>query len=255
MIASFAFASRVLGETRYAQAAVKAADFILGSMRSVPAGGGAGDRLLHRWHEGEAGIEGKLDDYAFFIYGLLELYEATFQEKYLDAAQVLAGRLIGSFADQAGGFYMTASDAERLIIRPKEVYDGALPSGNSVAALILLKLYALTQKEIYELQAEALFRSFSSSVAQAPYAHCFLLSALDWHLQGPLEITFKGPMDDPMVDKMLKMLYKHFMPSKAVKYVLTRDPGLVTICARGICKAPIDNVSVFEREILSEMGL
>ncbi len=87
---------------------------------------------------------------------------------------------------------MTASDAERLIMRPKETYDGALPSGNSVAALVLLRLYALTKNETYQSQSEALFGFFASSVAQAPYAHCFLLSALDWHLQGPLEITFQG---------------------------------------------------------------
>src|SRR4029077_10496594 len=130
------------------------------------------------------------------------VYEAAFQEKYLNAAQALADQMIGLFADQAGGFYMTASDAESLIIRPKEVYDGALPSGNSVAALILLRLYTLTQKESYLSQAEALFGYFASSVAQTPYAHCFLLSALDWHLQGPLEITFQGAGDDPTVVKM-----------------------------------------------------
>jgi uncharacterized protein YyaL (SSP411 family) len=255
MIASFAFASRVLGESRYAQTAVKAADFILGSMRAAPAGGAASGRLLHRWRDGEAGITGTLEDYAFFIYGLLEVYEATFHDKYLDAAQGLADRMIEYFADQVGGFYMTASDAESLIIRPKEAYDGALPSGNSAAALILLKLYALTKKDVYNRQAQALFSCFASSVAQAPYAHCFLLSALDLHLQGPLEITFQGALDDPMVAKMLKVLYKHFIPSKAVKYVLALGKGQANICERGTCKAPIDSVSAFEQEILSGTDL
>jgi len=242
MIASFAFASRVLGEVKYAQAAVKAADFILEHMMVK-------QRLLHRWRDGGAGIAATLEDHAFFIYGLVELYEATFQDKYLEAAQVLADRMIELFGDQAGGFYMTAVDAESLIVRPKEIYDGALPSGNSVAALILLKLYALTKKDIYLSQAEALFGCFSSSVAQVPYAHSFLLSALDWHLQGPWEISFQGAGDDPTIAKMLKVLYKHFIPAKAVKFILALDGGQAHICFRGTCKAPINSVSVFESTI------
>jgi len=243
MIASFAFASRVLGEPKYAKAAQKAADFILGPMMKD-------SRLLHRWRDGEAGIAATLDDYAFFIYGLLELYEAVFQEKYLDAAKVLADGMIEFFADQAGGFYMTAVDAESLIIRPKEAYDGALPSGNSVAALILLRLYALTKKDTYLSQAETLFGCFASSVAQAPYAHGFLLSALDWHYQGPLEITFAGVRsDDSTVAKMLKVLYKYFIPSKAVKFIPGMNGGQARICFRGTCKAPINSVEDFENVI------
>lgn len=252
MIASFAFASRVLGEPKYAKVAAKAADFILGSMM-------VSHRLLHRWRDGTGGIAATLEDYAFFIYGLLELYEASFQDKYLDAAQVLADGMVEFFADQAGGFYMTASDAESLIIRPKEAYDGALPSGNSVAALILLRLYALTKKDTYRSQAEALFGYFASSVAQAPYAHSFLLSALDWHLQGPLEITLQGGGDDPRVAKMLKVLYKHFIPSKAVKFIPASPAGgpaltgtQAHICYRGTCQAPIESVSILEQQLLTK---
>jgi uncharacterized protein YyaL (SSP411 family) len=219
-------------------------------------------RLLHRWRDGEAGIAATLEDYAFFIYGLLELYEATFQDKYLDAAQDLADGMIELFADQAGphtghsqelgGFYMTASDAESLIIRPKEAYDGALPSGNSVAALILLRLYAFTNKDTYRSQVEALFAYFASSVTQAPYAHGFLLSALDWHLHAPLEITLQGAGDDVTVAKMLKVLYKHFIPYKAVKFMPDLNGSQAHICFRGTCKAPVTSVSIFEQEILSK---
>jgi uncharacterized protein len=243
MIASFAFASRVLEEPKYSKIAAKAADFILTHMMVK-------GRLLHRWREGTGGIQATLEDYAFFIYGLLELYEATFQDKYLDAAQVLADGMIELFADQAGGFYMTASDAESLIIRPKEVYDGALPSGNSVAALILLRLYALTKKDAYHFQVEALFGYFASSVAQTPYAYSFLLSALDWHLQGPLEITFQGALDDSTVAKMIKVLYKHFIPLKAVKFIPALDRARAHICYRGTCKGPIESTSILEQELL-----
>jgi uncharacterized protein YyaL (SSP411 family) len=240
MMASFAFAGRVLGEPRYSAAAAKAADFVMTEMMS-------GSRLLHRWREGEAGITATLEDYAFLMYGLLEVYEATFQDKYLEAAEAIADGMISFFSDQNGGFYMTASDAEELILRPKEIYDGALPSGNSVAALSLLKLYALTQKEEYQSQAEALFGFFFSSAAQAPHAHCFLLSAMDWHLQGAVEVTFEGPVNDPMIAKMLKVLYKHFVPLKAVKFSPASGKLRALICQRGACQAPIENVDAFER--------
>jgi hypothetical protein len=251
MIASFAFASRVLDEPKYAQAALKAADFILSQMMVKK-------RLLHRWREGEAGIIAILEDYAFFVYGLLEVYEATFQNKYLDEAQILADTMIELFADKAGGFFMTANDAESLIIRPKESYDGALPSGNSVAALVLLRLYVLTKKDVYLSQTQALFGSFASTVIQAPYAHSFLLSALDWHLSGPLEITFVGEglkpasTGDSTIAKMLKVLYKHFIPYKVVKFVPAANSGQAHICYRGICKLPIDNVDVFEKDLLEK---
>jgi len=247
MIASFAFASRVLGEERYAKIASKAADFVLTQMM-------VNDRLLHRWRQGEAGIEATLDDYAFIIYGLIELYEATFNVKYLEAAKRLTDTMIEFFADQAGGFFMTASDAEILIIRPKEAYDGALPSGNSVAALILLRLQALTKKETYLTQINNLFNSFASSVDRAPYAHGFLLSALYWHLQGPVEITFKGNFDDIGITNMVKVLYKNFMPLKAVNFIEDKKVNQALICFRGTCKLPIINVLDFEKEILSGMN-
>jgi len=246
MIASFAFASRVLGDPQYSQAAVKAADFILEQMM-------ANGRLLHRWRTGEAGISATLEDYAFFIDGLLEVYEATFQDKYLDAAQALADGMIELFSDPAGGFYMTASDAESLIVRPKEAYDGALPSGNSVAALVLLRLHALTKKDIYQHQAEMLFSTFSSAVSQAPYAYSFLLSALNWHLQGSVEIAFHGPKEDPTIAKMLRILYKHFMPLKTVQFTPALNEAQAYICYRGACKAPTHDLKVFEDELLSAL--
>jgi len=244
MMASFAFAGRVLGEPRYSQAAIKAADFVLTHMMT-------NGRLLHRWRDGSVGIQATLEDYAFFIYGLIELYEATFQDKYLIAAENLADGMIEFFADTAGGFYMTASDADSLIIRPKEVYDGAVPSGNSIAALSLLKLSAFTNKEIYRQKVDSLFDCFASLVEQAPYAHSFLLSAFDWDLQGATEISFHGRIEDPTIIKMLKVLYKHFIPSKIVKWTSSLEAGQAHICFRGICKAPSDSVDIFEKELLS----
>ena len=245
MISSFAFAGRVLDEPKYVKAAFKAVDFILSQMMVKK-------RLQHRWREGESGITAILEDYAFFVYGLLEVYEATFQDKYLNEAQILADGMIELFADKAGGFFMTAKDAESLIIRPKEAYDGALPSGNSVAAVVLLKLYALTKKDTYLSQVEALFGFFAYSVAQAPYAHSFLLSALDWHLNGAIEITFQGDGSDETIAKMLKVLYKHFIPSKMVKFIPCMNQGQAHICYRGTCKLPVISVDVFEQDLLKK---
>jgi len=245
MMASFAFAGRVLGEEKYSKAASKSADFILNEMM-------IGNRLWHRWRDGSAGITATLEDYAFLIYGFLEVHEASFEAKYLEAAQVLADSMIEFFADPQGGFYMTASDAEPLIVRPKDAYDGALPSGNSVAALILLRLHALTKKEVYLTQAEALLNCFAVKIEQAPYAHSFLLSSLDWYLSSPIDITFQGDRVDETIVKMLKVLYKHFIPFKAVKFVSTFSANAqVLICYRGRCKLPIESVSAFEQELLT----
>lgn len=145
---------------------------------------------------------------------------------------------------------MTASDAQQLIMRPKEIYDGALPSGNSVAALSLLKLYALTHKQEYLTRLEALLDCFAETVARTPYAYSFLLSALDWQIQGTLEITFEGKADEGTVAKMLKVLYKHFMPSKAVKWMPSLKSTQAQFCYRGVCRAPIDDVGVFEQELM-----
>ena len=132
-------AGLVLDEPRYLAAAEKIVSFL--SVHLVCPDG----RLLARWREGEAAHPGKLDDYAFYSWGLLELYGATFAPAYLAQAVKLAGIMLDFFFDrERGGFYPYASDGEQLLTRTKEVYDGAMPSGNSVAALVLLRLARLT---------------------------------------------------------------------------------------------------------------
>src|SRR3989338_8994214 len=135
MISSLALGSRVLDESRYREAAEKSAQFILSAL--VRKDG----RLLHRYLDGEAGILGTLEDYAFFIHGLIDLYEATFKEEYLKEAKRLTGDMVKLFwNDKEGGFFFTATDAEKLLIREKEIYDGAIPSGNAIAVLDLLRM-------------------------------------------------------------------------------------------------------------------
>jgi uncharacterized protein YyaL (SSP411 family) len=139
MIATLARASSVFGNSRYLQAAVKAADFILKEMR------GENGTLYHRYAKGERAIEAFLDDYTFFVLGLLEIYEACFEEVYLQTAAKLTKTMVSRFWDEKdGGFYLTAKDSEHAVPRKKEVYDGTLPSGNSVALLNLSRLALLT---------------------------------------------------------------------------------------------------------------
>ncbi|MDE2009000.1 MAG: thioredoxin domain-containing protein [Candidatus Omnitrophica bacterium] len=250
MMASFALAGRVLNEPRYARAASRAADFILTHLMTAGCAQEPCGRLLHRWRDGQAGITATLDDYAFLIYGLLEVYEAAFDEKYLGTARHLADEMIRLFADDAGGFFMTAVDAEALIMRPKDMYDGALPSGNSVAALDLLKLYALNGGEIYNSRARDLFTCAQPLLSQTPWAYSFLLSALGWYLEGPLEITFQGRRNDTTIAGMLEILYKYFIPYKVVKYVSDQSrPPQALICCRGACRPPVNSIDAFEELI------
>ena len=153
MISAFARAGRALGERPYLDTAKGAADFCLRELRD-----GEG-RLLKRWREGKAGLPAHLEDYAFFVQGLLDLYEATFDSSYLKAAGELTDLALEHFEDEEkGGFFLTADDGEKLLVRPKEIYDGAIPSGNSVMALNLLRLSKVTGEQVPRIRKQTLFR-------------------------------------------------------------------------------------------------
>ena len=165
MIAALARASCVFDKPKYLHAAVKAADFILDKMRYE------NGKLWHRYAKGEAAIEGFLDDYAFFVWGLLEVYEACFEEKYLYAAADLNKTMISLFWDnEHGGFYFTMKGRENVVPRRKEAYDGALPSGNSVALLNLLRLSLLNGDSRYKTLSSQIIEVFSEEVKRAPAA-------------------------------------------------------------------------------------
>lgn len=210
MISSLAFGSRVLDEPRYREAADKAARFILQQL--VKEG-----RLLHRYREGDAGLLGTLEDYAFFIHGLIDLYEATFDPLYLDQAKKLTHEMIRLFWDEKnGGFFLTGTDAEKLLVRQKEVYDGAIPSGNSVAALDLLRVGRLTMAKDLEEKAELLMQAFSEQVHHNPEISPQLLIALDFALGPSFEIVVAGSEELPETQQMVKVIYSLFIPNKVV---------------------------------------
>jgi hypothetical protein len=223
LIAALAKGAQVLGEKKLEIAASRAADFVLEKM-----GDGEG-RLLHRYREGSAGILGNLDDYAFFIWGLIELYEAGFDTKYLRAALELARDMVERFEDEEnGGFYFTPEDGEELILRKKDGHDGALPSGNAVAILDLLRLSRMTgNRELEEIASKA-SDSFAARARGVPAAHLHLLSALDFALGPTSEVVIAGPAGSPETKKMLGALRAKFLPRSVI---LLRPPGQEDIAA------------------------
>ena len=211
MISSLAFGSLVLEEPRYSQAAREAADFILEKL--VRKDG----RLLHRWRDGEAAIPGTVEDYAFFIHGLFDLYEATFEVRYLAEARRLSEEMLRLFwDDKAGGFFFTAGDREKLIVRQKEIYDGAIPSGNSVAALDLLRVGRLTMAKELEKKAELLFDAFSNQIKENPEAYPQMLIAFDFALGPSREIVIAGDESAGGTQKLIEAVYNRFFPNQVV---------------------------------------
>ncbi len=217
MIAAFDKAARSFKEDRYA-AAVRAADFILNDVRS-PDG-----RLLHRYRAGSSGIPSKLDDYAFFIWGVLELYETTFEESYLRIAVDLSNDMIEHFWDtDQGGFYFTPDDGEEILVRNKEIFDYSFPSGNAVALHILLRLGRITADSHFSDKANILAGAFSKIVNDYPVNHTYLLSVLDFVFGPSYEVVIIGKRGEKDTQLLINGLNKTFLPNKVV--IFREDGG------------------------------
>jgi uncharacterized protein YyaL (SSP411 family) len=212
MIASLAKAARSLGKPAYAAAAKKAADFILEHMRDRRG------QLFHRYREGETRLTATLNDYAFLIWGLSELYETTFETRYLTAALELLEHVLRHFKAGSGGFYATADYAESLILRTRDVFDGALPSGNAAMLTDLTFLGHLTGRHEYLDEASRLGRALAHEVDRAPQAHTHLLSALDLGLGPSFETLVCGDSRSEDTQCMLKALNERFLPHNVVLF-------------------------------------
>ncbi len=188
MIAALSIGGRILGNQQYTTAAEKALQFILEKL--VRPGDG---RLLARYRDGEAAFPAYLDDYAFLVWGLIELYNTTFKPEYLEKALQFNESMIELFLDnEHGGLYLYGNDSEQLIARPKEAYDGAMPSGNSVATMNFFRLARLTGQSRLEELADRQFRVFSSSITGNPMGHAFMLCALLFARSSSKEIVITG---------------------------------------------------------------
>ena len=210
MMAALARGSQALGEMSYARAAAGAADFILQKMQT-PNG-----RLYRRYRQGELANPGYADDYAFLIWGLLDLYETIFDVRYLSEAVRLQEDMSGIFGDPDGGFYYTGNDSEEMILREKAIYDGALPSSNSVAAMNLLRLGRMTGNPEFEKQADLLIRSFSRQVAVLPGAFTHFMQALDFALGPAREILIAGDISSSATKEMIDTVHRLYCPNRVL---------------------------------------
>jgi uncharacterized protein YyaL (SSP411 family) len=258
MIAALAKGARAFDEPEYAEVACSAADFIFGVMRK------ANGRLWHR-HRGEwTGVDANLDDYAFLVWGLIELYEATFDTTHLRFALELTDHMIKHFWDgDGGGLYLVPDDGETLLVRKKDIHDTALPSANSVAMLNLLRLGLMTGNADLEERAARIGRAFSGSVKESPAAYTQLMVALDFAIGPSYEVVIVGDPHAEDTAAMIKELGRRFLPNEvallnrsdgkspemASLAEFTRDQSSIGgkatayVCVNHTCKSPTTDVN------------
>jgi uncharacterized protein YyaL (SSP411 family) len=209
MIATFAKAAVAFQEPEYLLAAKNAVEFILSNLQD------SNNKLLHRYKDGNAEIQSYLTDYAFFIWGLIELYEVSFDIFYLKTALEFHKTQIEDFWDEKiGGFYFTANDSEELLTRQKEIYDGAIPSGNSIAMLNLLRLSYITGNHKLEAKAEILNRVFSEKVKANPLAYTQFLVAIDFTIGPSYSLVVSGDSDADDTKEIIKAILYEYIPNK-----------------------------------------
>jgi uncharacterized protein YyaL (SSP411 family) len=237
MIAAFAQAGRVLGEASYITAARRAAAFVRSTLKDDQG------RLLKRYRAGAAAFTGHLEDYAYLVWGLLELYDATFDPQYLREAVELTDTMREYFRDPSGGFYKTATFSEKLLVRSKEVYDGARPSGNAVAALNLMRLSRLTGNMSYEKEARDLMRSVAGAVDRSPSHHAMMMCALDFTVGPTFEIVLAGREQSESMNRMLEAVRERYMPRKVVIMRTNDEQSITNMVSYTVPMTPIDDVA------------
>lgn len=213
MISSLARAGAILDQPRYTEAAASAADFILAHLQKD-------GRLLRTYRTGSARLGAYLSDYAFLIDGLLNLYEATFDLKWLEQAEALNRVVLAHYQDkERGGFFFTADDAEALIVRAKNPRDAAIPAGNSVQALNLLRLDVYLDRKPYREAAEATFQAFAPMVLESPSSFEKLLCAADFALDPGYEVVIAGRRDDAATRGMIRVAFEGYRPNQVTAWV------------------------------------
>ncbi len=210
MLRSLAEAAAILGRDDYLQAARRNADFLLKSLRR-------NGRLLRTWKSGQAKLQGYLEDYAMLAAGLASLYEATFERRWLDEAAALCDGMSDLFwSEMEGVFYDTGRDAEALIMRPRDFYDNAMPSGGSAAADVLLKMAVLTGKQEYEQKAVRSLRAMAGVLSNYPSAFGHWLCALDFYLARKQEVVLVGPPSHEGLKAFKETVFGAYLPNKVV---------------------------------------
>jgi uncharacterized protein YyaL (SSP411 family) len=224
MIAALAKAGRAFGNDKHLAAAKNAAMFIMDNMRTDEG------RLLHRYRDGEAGIAAAVDDYAFFVWGLIELYQSTFDVSWLKTATELQADMVRDFWDSDdGGFFFTPAYGEQMIARSKEIYDGAVPSGNSVAHFNLLRLGRMTADPDAEKRAVDIGTIFFNEVSRSPSAFAFLMAGIEFLEGEPREVVIVGDADAKDTQSMRRAIDSRYLPNLVTifKPVDSGDPEIV----------------------------
>lgn len=261
MIAALAKAGRIFNNAKYIESAEKAVAFIESNLTSNEGS------LLHRYRDGDAAIDAQIDDYSFIIWGLLELYETTFKVSYLKKAINYTQLLFNDFWDNTNyGFYFTNEQNTDLIARPKEFYDGAIPSGNSVMYLNLLRLAKLTANTDYDNYADKLTKAFKQKSEQSPAAFTQFLSGLHFADGNSYEILITGKLEDEKTKEIIDAIEENFIPNKVIlvinetnkfelnelapftkDYETSDDETTVYVCKNYVCNLPtISKAKVLE---------
>ena len=222
MIAALSKGASVLKEPTYLKSAEKAADFVVKNLRDSKG------KLLKRYRNGDAGLDGHLDDYAFMVWGLLNLYEAGFDTKQLNRAIKLSEIMEKDFNDnEGGGFFLGSDQSEKLIIRAKTGYDGAIPSGNSIAVLIFNRLYRMTGNLRWANLSEKTLRSFSKDLKQMPSGYTAMILGFMYDAYGSKEIVVVANGRHEETQLLLEELQSLYIPQKIMLFKDTnkrRDP-------------------------------
>jgi hypothetical protein len=218
MLSALAKGYQITSDIRYLDAARDCAQFLETTMLTE-------DGLLRVYRQGHAKQHGFLADYAFTANGLIDLYEASFDIHWLKLANRLADEMIAKFLDTGSGdFFITLANQPDLPVRLKDSYDGAVPSGNSVAAMALLRLSVLLDRKDFQELAANTMSSLASSANEVPIAHMNLLNAFDfWHYP-PLEIAIVGNRNDPNALALFQTAYTTYVPSKVIAFLDPDDP-------------------------------
>ena len=259
MIAALSYGGRVFNEKRYIDAAKASLAFIEKNLVTKEG------RLLARFREGEAAINGYLEDYSYLLWGIVELYEATLDKKYLKKGIKLFKDMMELFWDDSeGGFFLYGKDSESLILRPKESYDGALPSANSVAALNILRLSRITSNLEMENIFDEILNSFSSDISGSKISHTFMVTALLSKLSSFKEIVISGEEEREDTKEFIEKLTNRYLPFSTILYndlsedlisiipslegkTMVDNKATVYICENYSCKEPIINIESINR--------
>ena len=257
-LAALAEAARVLGRADYLLAAQRNAEFVLGTLRT------AAGRLLRTWRAGSpAKLNAYLEDYANYADGLLELYQATFDERWFVAARQLADAMLEYFADASGGFFDTSADHEQLITRPKDLQDNAVPGGNGMAAGVLLRLAAYTADARYSSAAEQVLARVQASAARYPTAFAQTLQALDFYSSAAAEVALAGTLQDAGMAELLAELRAPYRPHQVVALLQPRAVSEIPllqgrvqlngqatayVCRNFACQLPVTTRAALHRQ-------